>query len=176
MQRLTTGADPGAATPTIGPVAELHAHVAIVPMLRAGPYVAEDLSPIAGTPARQMTEGGLRLKFTPPLVHAPWHVWTFVGFGYARTYAPSYLAAALPGSSSPIRVPGAGGGILDMPLGIGIGVKLRRPWALFAELAGRVGWFFSGSMYEHAQCLCEERYVGKDSFAAALSVGVSLEQ
>jgi hypothetical protein len=178
MQRVTTGGEPGAKGPTLGPVGELRAHVAIVPTLRAGAYVTHDISPVSGRAARQMTEGGLRLKFTPPLVRSPWHVWAFVGLGYARTYAPSYVVAAPPGSAATAaeRVQGAGGGILDLPFGIGVGVKLRGPWTLFAELGGRMGLLFAGAMYPRDPCLSADRCIGRDSFAAAMSVGVSLEQ
>jgi hypothetical protein len=180
MQRVATGGEPGAKSPMLGPVGELRAHVAIVPALRAGAYVTHDISPVSGATARQMTEGGLQLKFTPPLVRSPWRLWTFVGLGYARTYAPSYVGptpATATAPSEPVqRVPGVGGGVLDLPFGLGVGLKLRGPWWLFAEIGGRVGVFFAGAMYQREQCLCGDRYVGRDSFAAALSVGLSLEQ
>jgi len=173
MQRTTTGGDRGAPTLLPGPVAEAHAHVALLPMLRAGPYVTHDVSPVDGRPAREMTEAGLRFKVTPPLVRPPWHVWAFAGLGYARTYTPSYVpSGALPAE----RIREAEGGILDMPFGVGAGVKLRGPWFLFGELGARIGWVFAGSMYRPAPCPCDAAYLGEDSFAAALTVGVSLEE
>jgi len=173
MQRATTGGERGAPSPLPGPVAEAHAHVALLPMLRAGPYVSHDISPVDARPARQMTEAGLRFKVTPPLVRRPWRVWAFAGLGYARTYAPSYVPiGALPVE----RMRETEGGILDMPFGVGAGVKLRGPWLLFGELGARVGWVFAGSMYRSPPCSCDAAYLGEDSFAAALTVGVSLEE
>ncbi len=177
IQRFATGADSNAPAPTLGPAAELHGSIALVPMLRAGPYVAFDLSPVSGRPARQMTEAGLRLKLTPPLLSAPWRSWAFVGAGYVRTYAPGHSVAAPEAGAPPAeRVGGAGGGILDVPFGLGLGLRVRGPWVLFAEVGGRVGLFFTGSMYERTQCLCADPYLGKDSFAAELSVGVGLDE
>src|SRR5580692_1726346 len=62
MDRLTTGRDLTASTPTPGPTGEVHAHVALVPMVRVGAYVAEDISPLPGLPPREITEAGLRAK------------------------------------------------------------------------------------------------------------------
>ncbi len=179
MERVVRHAAPGAATPTPGPMAEAHAHVAVMPMLRMGPYLAYDLSPVAGAPARQMAEAGLRAKVTPPLFRAPWRIWAFVGAGYARTYAPSYHVSSLaPGAGmlGDVLVGGAAGGLLDLPIGVGMGYRLRYPWELFAELGGRVVLVTTGSMSEGAQCLCQKLYTGNDAFALSLSVGVSLDQ
>ena len=182
VQRFVTGAGPGASAPGPGPVGEVHAHVALVPMLRAGPYIAHDISPVSGMPAREMTEAGVSVRFMPPLLAAPWRGWMFVGLGYARSYSPSHHVNAIsPATMTPtdVFVAGAGGGILDVPVGFGLGYRPRRPWELFAELGGRIGVAFTGSMYEksQAQCVCAiAPYVGKDSFALSLSVGVSFDQ
>jgi hypothetical protein len=181
MQRLVTDAGPGARSPGPGPVGEVHAHVALIPMLRAGPYLAHDISPVSGMPAREMTEAGLRVKFLPPLLSAPWRAWMFVGVGYARTYTPSHhVEVASPGTmfSTDVFVAGAGGGILDVPVGFGLGYRPHRPWELFAELRGGIGVLFTGSMYSDTQpfCTCPVApHGGKDSFALSLSVGVSFD-
>lgn len=172
MERVTTGRGSTASVPWPGPVAEVHAHVALVPMLRVGAYVAHDISPAAGVTAREITEGGLRLRLTPPLFRAPWKGWLFAGLGYARAYAPSRSASAAPGGF----VPGEGGGILDLPVGLGVGVRVRGPWTVFLELGTRIGLAFTGSAYDARRCACGTAYEGRDSFAAALAVGVSLEE
>lgn len=171
MQRFTTGSDPGAASPRPGPVGEAFVHVALLPMIRLGPYVAHDIAPLSGEPSREMTEAGLRTKLTPPLLTAPWQTWAFSGVGYARTYEPSHLFPV-----TGAFVPGEGGGLLDLRLGVGIGYRLSRPWEIFAELGGRFGIALTGSMYRRGACGCGEPYVGEDSFALSLSVGLSLNQ
>jgi hypothetical protein len=166
VQRLETGLSAGAPGPIPGPVGELHAHVAIVPMLRVGPYVSYDISPFppsAEVPARQIAEGGVRAKFAPPLLTGSWHLWALLGIGYAYAYLPSHGANG-------VSVAGVEGTILDLPVGIGVGYRMRGPrdpWELTAELAGRVGLAFFGAMYSDAP---------RDSFALSLSVGVSLEE
>ncbi len=172
IERITTGRGSSASIPWPGPVAELHAHVAVVPMLRAGAYVAHDVSPAAGVTAREITEGGLRLKLTPPIFGAPWKGWVFVGLGYARAYAPSWHTSSAPGGF----VPGEGGGMLDLPVGLGVGARVHGPWMVFLELGTRVGLTFTGTMYDAHRCACGTAFEGRDSFAAALAVGVSLEE
>lgn len=181
MDRVVTGAEAGATAPSPGPVGELFAHVALLPMLRAGVYVSHDVSPESGVPAREITEGGLSLRFLPPLLSAPWRAWAFAGVGYARAYAPSHRAEiASPGAATmDVAVPGAGGGILDVPLGLGLAYRPHRPWEYFVELGGRAGAFFTGSLYSAAQpqCVClSPPFRGKDSFALLLTVGVSFDQ
>jgi hypothetical protein len=180
MQRFATGADPGGASPEPGAVGELHAHVAILPMLRLGPYVAHDIAPLTSGPAREITEGGLRAKLSPPLLGAPWQTWGFVGVGYARAYEPSHALPTELGSPAitvaPRFAPGQGGGLLEARLGLGLGLRLDRQWEAFLELGGRAGLLFVGSLYDRGACGCGEAYAGKDSFALSLSLGLSLNQ
>jgi hypothetical protein len=156
MQRLATGAGQGAPSPSPGPAGEVHAHVALIPLLRLGPYLSYDVSPVGGLPAREHAEAGLRVKVTPPLFAEPWRAWAFTGLGYARTTMGDLK-----------------GGLLELPVGVGVSYRLRRPWEVFVELGGRIGLAFAGSMYSVPQCLCGPNYAGKDSFALSLSAGVS---
>lgn len=174
IQRATTGRDSAAPAPAPGPEGELHAHIALIPMVRVGGYVAHDISPTPGLPARETTEAGLRAKLSPPLFSGAWRGWIFLGIGYARAYLPSH-EATVPGSVPPADAlaPGACGGILDVPIGVGMGYKLRRPWEIFAELGGRIGLAFSGDLYRRTE---GEPYGGQDSFAVSLSVGVNWDE
>jgi hypothetical protein len=178
MQRIPAAAGSAAPRPEPGPVAEVHGHVALLPMVRVGAYASEDLSEVMGRPPRHFTEAGFRVKVTPPVIAAPWRVWAFAGLGYTGSYQPSYRASPVDVSASGAasRVAGAAGGILDLPFGAGVGVRVRRPWVFTVELMGRVGLAFTGAMYDPDRCGCVASYVGRDSFAVALSVGVTLEQ
>jgi hypothetical protein len=169
MQRFTTSAAPGAPSPIPGPTGELRVHLAILPMLRLGPYLAHEIGLQSSGPAREITEGGLRARLSPPLLSLPWRTWVFVGVGYARAYEPSHSFG-----TSGAFVPGEGGGFLETRVGLGLGYRLRRAWELFAELGGRIGLVFAGSLYEPGGCGCGEPYEGKDSFALSLSLGLSL--
>lgn len=166
MQRVLTG--PGKApSPTPGPVGELHAHIAVVPMLRVGPYLAHDIAPAEAVPARQITEAGLRAKIAPPLLSGSWRAWAMVGLGYARAYEPSHHVVV---GAADTAVGGVEGGILDAPVGVGVAYRVRSPrdpWELSAELGCRFGLAFVGAMYDAAP---------RDSFALSLTMGVSLDQ
>jgi hypothetical protein len=102
--------------------------------------------------------------------------------GYARTYTPSHhVEAVSPSTMAPteVFVAGSGGGILEVPVGVGLGYRPHRPWEVFAELRGGIGVLFTGDMYNaaRAQCICAvPPHGGKDSFALSLSVGVSFDQ
>jgi len=169
-QRIPSGREGRA--PGLGPVGQLQAHVALFPMIRIGPYLTHDISPSPVAPDRQTTEAGLRVKLTPPLLSAPWRGWAFVGLGYARAYVPSHPLASGAG-----EVAGAEGTALDGGFGVGIGARVRGPWLVFVELAGRIGLLFAGAIYDRATCQClRDPYPGKDLFAASLAVGLSLEE
>jgi hypothetical protein len=167
MQRFTTGASPGSASPVPGPVGELRAHVALIPMLRLGPYLGHEIAPLTAGPAREITDFGLRGKLSPPLLALPWKTWLFLGVGYARAYEPSHQVGGA-------FIQGEAGGFLEMRVGLGLGYRVDRRWELFAELGSRIGLVFAGSMYDPAGCGCGEPYEGKDSFALSLSLGLSL--
>ena len=151
MKRFTTSSQ--TSEPGFGPAFELQGHVALVPMFRVGLYVAQDISPMPGWPARQFYEGGLHVKWTPPLLSSPWRTYLFAGFGAAYVRQDG-------------RQDGEGT-LLEAPVGVGAALKLRAPWELFAELGGRIGAAFLGGVYDTGN-------TGKDSFAVSLSVGVSL--
>jgi hypothetical protein len=167
MERVQTGAGAGAPSPTPGPVGEVHAHVALVPMVRVGPYLAHDISPVDGAPARQITEGGLRAKLAPPLFGGPWRGWGALGLGYARAYEPAHHVVV---GAVDTAVGASEGGIVDAPLALGLAYRVRGPgdpWEISAELGCRFGLAFVGAMYDAAP---------RDSFALSLTVGVSLDE
>jgi hypothetical protein len=174
IERFRTGLGPAAKTPGPGGQAEGFAHVALLPMVRVGAYVSHDFTPSPGAADRQTTEAGLHLKLTPPLLRAPWTAWVFAGAGYARVYAQS--TTRLNPGAAPTSLGGAGGGLFEVPLGVGLGVRAR-PWVIFAELGVRFGVATTGTLYDAARCPCAgPTYPGEDSFAVGLSLGVSLEQ
>jgi hypothetical protein len=166
-------------------MAELQAHVALVPMVRIGAYIAGDLAKIPGAGTRTFLGGGLHAKITPPLLAAPWRAWAFVGLGYSYAYATSYHTTVPVMGEPPADVlfGGISGGILEIPLGFDLGYKLAPNWLLFAELGGRFGVGFFGSIYEDGATgslpnlpTVVAPFMGKDSFGLALSVGVSFDK
>jgi hypothetical protein len=167
-KRFVAGGDAGAPSPGFGPSLELQGHVALIPMVRVGAYFGTDLSPAAPEGLRTFWDGGLHLRLTPPLAPYPWRTWFFTGFGYS--FADD-LGAHLPG------------GMLEVPVGVGVGRKVSRHALCFVELGARIAFGFYGRMYDRSAVESsgengESRgsaYVGQDTFALSLSVGLSLE-
>ncbi len=195
IKRFATGGDPAAPSPDVGPLFELQGHLALVPMVRIGAYLAQDISPASGLGLRTFWAGGLHLKLAPPLLSAPWRTWVFAGFGYAYTAAASYQKTVTTGTQTVnVLFESQTGGMLEVPVGLGLGYRLRgraTPWLLVVELGGRIGAGFFGPMYGRGAgggggagagagagsgASALGPFVGKDSFAMTLCVGLSFDQ
>jgi hypothetical protein len=188
-KRLLTDRPPGGPDAGFGAAFEVHGHIAILPLLRAGLYVAHDVAPVPGLAAREITSAGMRVKVVPPLLRGPWRTWLFAGFGYAGVYAPGYATVyPLPsgGAPVPVRVAGSGGSYFEVPVGVGASYRLRKWVELTLELGARIGFGFHGSVYGEdggrAAFVAngsglQERIpeAGNDSLAFALSFGVSFD-
>ena len=185
MRRFLSGGDVPGASGGFGPLFSLQGHVALLPLVRVGAYLSHDSAPTNGPePAKQITSAGLRVKFTPPWPRGEWRAWAFLGFGYAGVYAPSYHPKLQsPGAGSPEEVyaPGSGGAFLEIPLGIGVGYMIRKPWQVTAELGTRLGAAFGGSLYRARPAYTPSGLpvdlapLGNDSAAVFLTIGVSLD-
>jgi len=167
-KRFTSGGDGAAPAPGFGPSVGLQAHVALVPMVRLGGYFEADLSPASPEAPRAFYAGGLHARFMPPLLGGPWRTWLYAGFGVASAY--SYERHA-------------GGDVLELPVGLGLGRKIGGPWLLYAELGARIGLAAFGDMYgapgasgAAASPAGAAPFLGHDSFALSASVGLSLEE
>jgi len=184
-RRFTTGAEAG--DPGFGPVFQLQGHLALLPMVRVGLYFAADVSPMPSFGGRQFYVGGLHAKVTPPLLPAPWKLYGFTGFGGGYAHQDSYLGpgAAPVGSTTPAIVPfsSTDGAIFEVPVGVGLAYRLRAPWEVFVELAGRFGVAFEGSLYDPNNTAIANQpgasptpsgpFLGQDTVALTLSMGVS---
>jgi hypothetical protein len=150
MKRFLTSKPSGGGDAGFGPAGEIHGHIALLPLFRVGAYVAHDIAPMPGdVAALQITSLGARAKLTSPWPLDPWRAWAFAGFGYAGAYGPSYTTRVVQaGTGTDALVVGAGGGFFEIPFGVGVSYKLRRPWHLMAELSGRAGFGFSGSLFD----------------------------
>jgi hypothetical protein len=70
--------------------------------------------------------------------------------------------------------------MLEAPFGLGLGRRAGSHWVLFSELGARAGFGFYGRMYDRDAVetggASGGAYVGQDTFALSLSVGLSLEE
>jgi hypothetical protein len=183
MKRFTTAKAEGAPNLEVGPAFQLDGHVALVPMVRVGGYLAQDVAPADGVGARTFWGGGLHVKVTPPLLSAPWRFWVSAGFGYAYSHAASYhgqVATRGGGSDLDVVFGSTHGGLLEVPLGLDLGYRASGRFLFFAELGGRPVLASYGPMYAGGQratgVTTAAPFMGKDSFAASLSVGLSLQE
>jgi hypothetical protein len=176
MKRFAThGVAPGGSTARdadMGPVLVIRGHLSLAPMIRAGVYLAEDVSPAKGVAPRSFSEGGLELKVTPPLLPLPWRLSLMAGAGYAYVYSPSYRTTVVSYGDRVSLVHIADhGGMFELPLGLALGRKLTSSWVLIAELSARLGVGFFGPIYDP-----RSGFSGRDSFALSLAIGVSFER
>ena len=180
VKRFTSGSSSGVSSPNLGPSVEVLGHVAVVPMVRVGLYASIDLVPQTGQ--RSYWEGGAQVRVTPPLLPAPWRTWAFAGVGYAYAYQASFELAAHggeAGAGASTLVDGVSGGLIEIPLGVGLGYRTQGPWTLFAELGARVDAGLYGPMYVpggpgNSQGTAGPS-LGRDSFALSLGIGLSFD-
>jgi hypothetical protein len=155
VQRLLTSRSATQGDPGVGPEFGLSGHVAILPLLRAGAYVAFDLSPIPGEDLREILSAGLSTRLYSPWPRGMVRTWLALGFGYAASHAPAYAL-----------VPATSGGFFEVPIGLGASVRLTPRFELIGEAGARIGFGFSGSMYNQG---------ADDALGVFLVVGVAFE-
>jgi hypothetical protein len=158
-ERVATAAGAPARSP--GPAVEVHGHIAVYPMVRVGAYGTFDLSPTSGWPDRTVYAAGGRIKVSPPWLPAAWHLWAFLGVGFADAVIPRW---------------GLSTSTVEIPAGIGLGRKLSGPWELCAELSARLdvaGLSWHGGP-PPGPPVSADNASGGDVLAVSLSVGVSL--
>jgi hypothetical protein len=139
-----------AGNPDPGPALSLAGHVAVLPLLRAGIYVLHDFSPTPGADLRELTSAGLSVRLYAPWPRGDLRLWFATGLGYAAAEAPSYVSppelANSPGMAT--QVSSTSGGFFELPLGIGTSFRVSQRFELIAEAGARIGFGFTGSMYE----------------------------
>ncbi|MDB4943373.1 MAG: hypothetical protein JWP97_2907 [Labilithrix sp.] len=159
MQRFLRGGPAGEPGAHLGPAAQLTAHVALFPLVRVGAYVGHDISPMGGSrSARDLTWAGVRAKVMAPWPRGATRAYLFTGFGYDGVYARSSREGGV--------LRDGAGGFFEVPLGLGVNYTFYKPFALLAEVGGKVGFGEHGSAYEGA---------GADRFALGLTVGLMID-
>jgi hypothetical protein len=140
---------PLAHNPDAGPALLLSGHIALLPLLRAGAYLAHDFSPISGTDLREITSSGVTIRLFSPWPRRALRMWLSGGLGYASAYAPSYPAAVAGGGQTSVSavISGTAGGFFEIPIGVGASVRLSPAFELVGNVGARIGFGFTGSMY-----------------------------
>jgi hypothetical protein len=140
---------PLAHNPDAGPALVLSGHIALLPLVRAGAYLAHDFSPISGADLREITSSGVTIRLFSPWPRRALRMWLSGGLGYASAYAPSYPAAVAGGGQTSVSavISGTAGGFFEIPISIGGSVRLSPAFELVGNLGARIGFGFTGSMY-----------------------------
>jgi hypothetical protein len=186
-KRILSG---GSLSGSTGPIVGLAGDVALMPLIRVGAYVDEEMAFDGEPKAPFITSFGARVKFLPPLGNEKLRAWIFVGFGYAFLSAPGYHESLPLPSGSGTQVsqdattPASGGTFIEIPFGVGGSYQLRAPWVLLAELSGRAGLNSSGNYFDPTgrnafQTSAPTNNIGlitgNESFAIILTVGIGLD-
>jgi hypothetical protein len=196
------GNNAGGVPGSVGPVVAVAGDIAIVPLLRLGAYLGYEYADTGEQSSPSIVSFGTRVKLMIPGYRRNIHWWLFTGFGAAVLEAPGYTEPfTLPGTSAnTLDVPTASGYFFEIPVGIGMGWRVRKPWEIVAELQGRVGFGQGGSYFtdngtgqglsrpataEHvfpdgtvvpASLPPQVQGTGADVFALMLTIGIGLDE
>lgn len=152
-KRLLASRGPAVPDAGVGPRLDLRAHFAFFPFIRLGGYGAFAFAPQAGE-GRTMGSLGVHAKIVSPFPRTDsFSLWLGFGAGYARTFVS--------GPSSPA------GGYVEVPVGIGAGYKVRKPFTIFGEVQSIFGVGHHGSAYAGGG--------GNDGVMLAFSLGLLVD-
>jgi hypothetical protein len=172
------------------PMLLVEADVALVPMLRLGLYLDEEIA-IDGEPrAPFMTGFGGRFKFIPAGLNTDkFRFWVFAGFGVTGVVAPAYSQTQYfsnpnGSGSTPVATTdqAVNGYFLEFPFGFGASYKLRGNWSVLGELSGRAALDSSGEYFDptgrpatSSSPLAAGDIIGTESIGVFLTAGVGLD-
>ena len=143
-----------------GPAAELTVHTALLPLLKVGPTVSGEVSPVNGRPTRRHVGVGLEARLFAPLPWPQLRPFAFVG-----------IRGVLARQSENERHAAGGGTYLSVPFGIGTTMALRKGLKFVATFGGEGAFAHGGILYNVRGPL----YVGNDVAAVRGMLGVDVE-
>jgi hypothetical protein len=158
-KRFSANAPASVSQPGFGPSAELHAHVALMPLVRIGVYGGYEWSPVDPYPARHLIRTGLQLHVRSPFLQRPWRMWLSLGFGPVFAFGPADAAAG---------VSAEWGRFLELPVGLGLARRVWGKWEVMAEVLARPAFAQGGALFD-------VRRAGDDALGLGLAVGVGYD-
>jgi hypothetical protein len=171
-------------SPDAGPTFVLSGHVAVLPLLRGGAYVSHDFSPISGADLREITGFGFSLRLFSPWPRGALRLWLGGGLGYSVAYAPGYTVTTRSAGPTPVTelVSGTAGGYFEAPVGLGGSMRLSPSFELIGDMGVRIGFGFTGSMYNRGPTVSTSGLptvgapaAGDDVAAVFLCLGAAFE-
>jgi hypothetical protein len=188
---------------SVGPLVAVEGDVALLPLLRAGLYVDYEYADTSEPAPPSIVSFGARAKLMIPGYRSNVHWWLFTGFGGVVLEAPGYTKYGIVGplvgsqAADTAVAPAATGYFMEVPLGIGMGWRVRKPWEVVAELQGRFGFAKGGSYFMDdgdgayrpatgattnpagvttTSSVAAPLPTGTDVFAILLTVGIGLDE
>jgi hypothetical protein len=153
---------------------DVRGHVALVPLVRVGVYAGLEGTLPNGSEDRLYYAFGLDAKVASPWTPAPWHTWAFVGVGAAYVVATRHAVA---GSSdtggSGMQSSQADGALVELPVGVGAGIRVHSTWAIDAVLSARPAIASFGPESRPSPGPDTQPFAGHELLAVWLTVGVS---
>lgn len=157
MKRFRSSGTEGQHQPLVGPTAQFAAHLALAPLIHVGGYLENDISGVRKEGWRDFTTAGLHIKGYVPIFPKNWRGWVFVGLGYGDRYQHKFDG-----------IPSESGGFFEIPFGLGLSYRFRKPFSVFSELSGR-------ALFANTKNSSYDPDRAQDSAAMALSFGLMVE-
>jgi hypothetical protein len=146
-----------------------------VPLVRVGAHAGIEETMPNGSEGRRYYAVGLDAKVASPWTRAPWHVWALVGLNAAYVVATRHTepsGASETGTSGP-QSSEVDGALLELPVGVGAGVRLHAPWEIDAVLSVRTAIASLGPVSRPSPGPDTQPFAGHEVLAVWLTVGLS---
>jgi hypothetical protein len=160
--RVLASRPSGGGAASAGPVFDVAAHLALVPLVRVGLYAHEEASPLSSEGARTLRGGGVDARLAIPWLRGAVRGYLRFGLGEIAVSSSPHRVWAVPG----VVATSAAGSFTEVPVGIGALYRLDRLLWLSAEVGARVGFAFGGRAYGGTSSN------GTDVAALSLELGV----
>jgi hypothetical protein len=154
---------------------DIDGHVALVPLVRVGAHAGIEETLPNGSEGRRYYAVGMDAKVASPWTHAPWHVWAFGGLNAAYVVATRHTVTS---GASETETGGAqsswvDGALLELPVGVGAGLRPLAPWEFDAVLSVRTAIASFGPVSRTSPGPDTQPFAGHEVLAVWLTVGVS---
>lgn len=159
-KRMLSSQPTGVSDGEAGPAAELTLHTALLPLLRVGPAVSAEVSPVFGRATRRHYGIGLEARLFAPLPWPKLRPFAYVGVRGVLARQPE----------TDMHASGSGS-YLSIPFGIGASVFVIKSLRFVTTFGADGAFLHGGTLYDSKA----RQYVGNDVAGIRGMVGADLE-
>ena len=159
-KRYLSSQPPGNSDGDAGPAAELTLHTALLPLLRVGPTVSAEVSPVYGRATRRHYGIGLEARLFAPLPYPKLRPFAYVGVRGVLARQPE----------TDMHSAGAGG-YMSIPFGIGASAFIVKSLRFVCTFGADGAFLHGGALYDSKKAV----FVGNDVAGIRGMVGADLE-